>query len=317
MKTMSWLLRREYWEHRGGMFWTPAVIGSLMAGVTLLTIVIALVSGKVHGVHINGVQLEQLSELVTPELRTKMAEGIVTMHIGTAMPMLIAMSFVVFFFCLSALYDDRSDRSVLFWKSLPISDRATVLSKLLTALVVAPLITLALATITSYVLILLMCATALFGSVNLFGLVFGQPRTYALPLELLAVVPVYFLWALPAAGWLLMVSAWARTKPLLWAVGVPAIIGGLASWIDALFDLGFDLRGLWHSVVGRLLLSEVPGSWLLLSDRPEAHAHGGLQNASPLAYWNLLTTPELWIGVVAGVAMLVIAMRLRRYRDEG
>ena len=50
----------------------------------------------------------------------------------------IVLGVVVFFFCLGALFDDRKDRSVLFWKSLPISDQATVLSKVAMALVVAP-----------------------------------------------------------------------------------------------------------------------------------------------------------------------------------
>ena len=53
------------------------------------------------------------------------------------------LGFVVFFYCLGSLYDERKDRSVLFWKSLPVSDRDTVLSKALSALVVAPTLAIA------------------------------------------------------------------------------------------------------------------------------------------------------------------------------
>ena len=33
------------------------------------------------------------------------------------------------FYCLDALHGERRDRSILFWKSLPVSDLTTVLAK--------------------------------------------------------------------------------------------------------------------------------------------------------------------------------------------
>src|SRR3546814_20822192 len=47
--------------------------------------------------------------------------------------LVVVLGFVVFFYCLGALYDDRRDRSILFWKSLPVSDASTVLSKVFSA----------------------------------------------------------------------------------------------------------------------------------------------------------------------------------------
>lgn len=318
MNTFKWLMKREYWEHKGGLFWAPAIIGGLMIAIMLITFVIALSSGQMHNVHVNGVEMHSLSEMMTPQARIQVAEGLSTMFIGSAIPLLMVMSFVVFFYCLGALFDDRINRSVLFWKSLPISDRDTVLAKLTTALVMAPVLSLAIATIVSILVTLLLCAIALVGGVNLFVPVFSNPRIYTLPFEFLAALPVHILWALPTVGWLLMVSAWARTKPFLWAVGAPLVAGGLLSWINAMLDLNWKLEILWQSVIGRLLLSVVPGSWSFLLPDANKISADSLNHGSPMnAAWSVMATPEIWVGVVVGIAMIVAAIRLRRFRDEG
>jgi len=253
-----------------------------------------------------------LTALALPEY------GLSTVFVGSAIPLLAVMSFVVFFYYLGALFDDRSNRSVLFWKSLPVSDTATVLSKLATALVVAPLLSLGIATIVGFVLTVLMCACLLVGGVNLFGPVLSNSHTYTLPLEFLASLPVYILWALPTAGWLLMVSAWARTKPFLWAVGVPLVSGGLLSWANAMLSMNWNLQFLWQSVIGRLLLSVLPGSWSFLLEDPSKISADSLDHGSPMvAAWHVMATPQIWIGAVVGIAMIVVAIRLRRFRDEG
>src|SRR3546814_12295425 len=68
------------------------------------------------------------------------AQGIdLTLFLSSSWPFIV-LAFVVFFYCLGALYDERKDRSVLFWKSLPVSDAQTVLSKVASAVVVAPVL---------------------------------------------------------------------------------------------------------------------------------------------------------------------------------
>lgn len=54
---------------------------------------------------------------------------------------------------------------------------------------------------------------------NLFGLILSNANFYLAPLRLIGLLPVYLVWALPTIGWLMMVSAWARSKVFLWAVG--------------------------------------------------------------------------------------------------
>jgi ABC-2 type transport system permease protein len=317
MNTFKWLLKREYWEHKGGMFWAPTVIAALLLVAALVSVVVSRAVGHSGNMRVNGVQVTSLEQIMPPEKQIAIANGIAHNFIGMSAPLFIAMSFVVFFYLIGALYDDRSNRSVLFWKSLPISDRDTVLSKVASALLVAPLITWSVAAVSSVLLSLLACFGMSISGLNLFGQVLGNPKLYTLPFEFLACLPVYLLWALPTVGWLLMVSAWARTKPFLWAVGVPLLSGGLISWANAMFDLNLKLQHLWQGI-GRLLISILPGSWSFLLKDPTSIGADSLDKGSPLAStWNLMAAPELWVGAVVGIVMIVVAIRLRRFRDEG
>ena len=242
------------------------------------------------------------------------------------------MAVVIFFFCLGSLFDERKDRSVLFWKSLPVSDRDTVLAKLATALVVAPLITLVLATLTGLFTLLVVCIAAAVAGVNIFGAVLTSGAVYAAPFQALALLPVYVLWALPTVGWLMMVSAWARTKPFLWAVGLPVLAGALIAWFSAMFNVNWYVTGaggehpgmsftawFWQHIVARGLTSVMPGSWFAFVDPAGGMArpnHPDLMFLVTQSY-KILASPDLWIGVLAGAAMIFAAIRLRKYRDEG
>lgn len=318
--TMKWLLKREYWEHRGGFVWAPVIVGSIMSFFVIATLVAVLVFGAKNGMEINGEHITSLSEAMTDQERADFGNGLATGYMGTTVPLFGVMALVVFFFSLASLYDERKDRSVLFWKSLPVSDFATVLSKLAMALVVAPVITLAVASATAALIALAIATAAALSGVNLFGILLTTPDFYLAPLKLLALVPVYALWALPTVGWLMLVSAWARTKPFLWAVGMPVLAVGLVSWFNELFDMNWNVKWLWTEVVVRGLASVLPGTWMPylnaihpINFDPDGSHIGQMVTES----WLALTLPTLWIGVVLGTAMIYAAIRLRRYRDEG
>jgi len=140
------------------------------------------------------------------------------------------------------------------------------------------------------------------------------------PLQIAALFPIYVLWALPTVGWLLMVGAWARSKPFLWAVGAPLLAMGLIAWFNKMFSFGWQLEWFWLNIVGRGLLSLAPGSWFVLSGENIA-VPGGMQepqmNSLVTLSWAQLATPNLWIGVAVGAAMIYAAIRLRRWKDEG
>jgi ABC-2 type transport system permease protein len=326
--TMKWLLRREFWEHKGSMFWAQLVVAAVM----VLFVGGSLVYGvMVHGgptrVMINGHVVSQgaLAAAMPMEARSEIAGIASGMYLAAGIPLFILMTATLFFYCLGALYDERRDRSILFWKSLPVSDGTTVLSKVVTALCVAPLITMGFAIVASLALLLIGAAVMASAGINLFGMLLSQPDLYLQPVRLLGLLPVYMVWALPTIGWLMLVSSWAKTKPFLWAVGVPLMVLLLAKWISMALG-GFqhdalDVQWFGNEVVARGIGGLLPGIWFGYSGGlpVEAHRAGGGVDTQVLftASWMTLATARAWIGALVGGAMIFGAIRLRRYRDEG
>ncbi len=328
MNTFKWLLKRESWEHRGGFLWAPVVAGAVFLVISLMAIVAGeSVRRGVDGesVQMNGVELSQLTKTLTPKEAAELGGALDLGALLAGSWPYIVLAFVVFFYCLGSLYDERKDRSVLFWKSLPLSDGQTVLSKLVSALVVAPVIATIAAIATSFGFLVLLSGYALFHGVNPIDLIWGPASPLTVALHLAGALPVYALWAMPTVGWLLLVSAWARTKPFLWALLVPVFSGILVSWFDVMEMFGSKAEWFWQHIVGRILLGTAPGMDLLYrgasdpamqSFNPEGPqdivALFSAQNA-----WGAFLTPDLWIGVVAGAVMVFGAIHFRRSRDEG
>ncbi|ALK96728.1 hypothetical protein AB595_03210 [Massilia sp. WF1] len=325
--TMKWLLRREFWEHKGSMFWAQVIV----AAVLVLFVGGSLVYGLgMHGpshMTINGrtVTHTGLASAMPLEMKDKVVDVASGMYVAAGSPLMLLMAVVIFFYCLGALYDERRDRSILFWKSLPVSDGMTVLSKVLTAVCVAPLIAIAFAFAASLGLLLIGCAILSFAGVNMFGALLASPNLYLQPLRLVALLPVYAVWALPTVGWLLLVSSWARTKPFLWAVGAPLMVLLLAKWISMALG-GFehdalDVQWFANEVVGRALGGLVPGIWFSFTGGVPAGLHPNENGVDVqglfLASWMTLATAKAWIGALLGGAMIFAAIRLRRWRDEG
>ena len=319
MNTYKWLLKREFWEHKGGFFWTPAVVGALMTLGTAASVIAGLAMKSKHGMQINGQQVTNLGAVVSPEQQARVVEAVSNAWMVPSALLFGVMSIVVFFYCLGCLFDERKDRSVLFWKSLPVSDNETVLSKVAMALVGAPLLTLAFGFITSAVVLLITLAAAGASGLNLAG-VFANAATYTAPFELAATIPVYVVWALPTVGWLMMVSAWARTKVFLWAVGAPVLIGVLISWFNAMFDFNWNVEWFWHNIVARGLLSVVPGAWFGFVEPAGGmnvqHEHVDFTFLVAQS-WQTLASAHAAIGALLGAAMIFAAMRIRRWKDEG
>ena len=320
MNTFKWLLKREFWEHKGGFFWMPIIVGGIMTSFIAVSLLIAVLGVK-DGMQINGVAVSNLANVVGAEQKADFAARLVSGYSGVSLPILMALSVCIFFFCLGALFDERKDRSVLFWKSLPVSDSATVLSKVAMALGIAPAIAVVVSSFTAILAGLLICIAAAAAGVNIFGEVLSNAGTYLAPVQLAALVPIYALWALPTIGWLLMVSAWSRTKPLLWAIGVPLLTATLLSWINRMFQFSWDMGWFWKNIVGRLLASVVPGSWLGETAQ-SLPGEDGMRASSAMTdllthSWQLLGSANIWIGVALGAAMIYAAIRLRGWRDEG
>ena len=302
MNNILMLIRREIWEHRS-LWITPTVL----AGVIL---VIALFGG-VHfgdgdefwfGNH-DGISAEQkahLAQQLNPpeDVRQGIIAGVFSML--TAVQLLV-LGVVVFFYLLDTLLAERRDRSILFWKSLPVSDAEVVASKALTALVVAPL----------FVLVVSAVVQVLFAgivAIRLGDLPF-VPWDTAVWLKVqvvtLGFVPMVVLWYLPLAGYLMVVSVWARKNAFLWAV---------LPWVAILIVEGLITRSahfaqfLGERFGGFATIMAFHGSRDIESGNLVSGAYGHLAK--------VFAHPEIWIGAVVGIVLIGVATRIRRYRDD-
>ena len=320
MNRFALLLKREYWEHKGGFFWAP-----VWASATLLTLVLIGMftivwhtSGRANGEFHDGVPLKKLLAKVPAEEMSKLGMAIDAGLAGFWLVLQIVLFFVLFFYLIGALYDDRRDRSILFWKSLPISDAHTVLSKVLMAAIVAPLLAWGIAVLLNLGVLLLATAFVGLNGVDPMEMLWGPAEPLALWTKMLLVVPVNAIWALPAIGWLLLVSSFAKSKPFLWALALPIAIGVVIAIFEFLETIGVPDSWYWQNIAGRILLSLVPGSWMWSADEQLVNRfdkNGPVEILDGELIGSVLMSPSMWIGAVAGVAMIAGSVWFRRQRE--
>ncbi|MBN8715037.1 MAG: hypothetical protein J0H50_13930 [Xanthomonadales bacterium] len=321
---LYWLVKREFWEHRGGFFWAPVITGGIFLLLNLMGIITAEVLGASHGIHIgaNGGLRHVIEQMDAGDMSRVGFALDIAMYSAMGL-LIVVLGFVVFFYCLGALYDDRRDRSILFWKSLPISDASTVLSKVISATVLAPVIAVIVGVIAGVLQLLMVVVTLSFHGLNVWQLL-GYAHPFRVLTNLVGYIPLYVLWALPAVGWLMLCSAWARSKPFLWAVALPVATGLLVTWFGIMGLFNQSPLWFWHNIVQRALFSVFPGTGSMFGLNAEGLARHsgnnfddmglGLMNLSNT--YQLLGSPALWIGVLAGIALLAGATWFRRWRDE-
>lgn len=320
------LMKREYWEHRLAFLWAPAILGLItLVMATIGTIVATAMAHKAANdgqLHLNGeVVLDRLDLGVivgslNPAELGQMAQALdMTFLLVSTMPFLVV-PFVVFFYCLGALFDDRKDRSILFWKSLPISDRDTVLSKLVSAVIVIPAIASLIAILTLLAFMALLSLVSVLYGGNPVTLIWQPTHWLWLSGYYLIYPLIYLQSAIPTVGWLLLCSAWAKSKPFLWALLIPLALGVATSMTGLLQVIGLDRHWLWGNVISRMLLGTVPATHRDLAYLQSGSVQAGDLFSIPGIYSNFLE-PSMWVGLLAGAVMIVIAIRLRRWREEG
>jgi ABC-2 type transport system permease protein len=278
VRLFYWSVRRELWENRF-LYAVPLIV----AAVVLL----GFAFGAAYHPHIrvSGPQGGAAHAIATP------------LNIAVFAVMLAYVILTVVY-CLGALYNERSDRSILFWKSLPVSDVTTVIAKASIPILVLPLITFAVLVVTQGIMMLVASATLLGG-----GGAAPWMHTPLVPLwaaMLYHLLTVHALYYAPIYGWLLLVSAWARRAPILWA-SLPVAAAIIVE------KLVFNTSAFGHMLLSRL--GGGPGSI-------EYPPPGNMPIQAPtlanlLAF---LASPGLWIGLAVCALFLAAAVRVRRYQ---
>ena len=265
------LVRRELWEHRG-LIWAPLAMA--------LTIIVLSLLGAAQDITLPGVVVVRDAD--------EQRDFLSTLMIGLLVPQLLAGLVVVFFYLLDGLFTERRDRSILFWKSLPVSDTKTVLSKLFVALVAMPLWIWALSLLVGLVVFGVLAAKVSNTPAAALGTWHGEDWL-VLQATLLGKLAVAALWYLPVAGWLLLVSVLAKRAPFLWAT-LPFLVLSLAERI-----------ALGTNVMGALVAQRL---------------FGFREEVSLMSEFSLLASPDLWIGVAIGAALVYAAIRVRQRSDD-
>jgi ABC-2 type transport system permease protein len=199
-----------------------------------------------------------------------------------------------------ALQGERRDRSILFWKSLPVSDLTAVLSKAAIPLAVVPLVVFSLIVATHVSMLLLNMCVRLASGTGAAALR-APSALFELWIALLYGGTAIALWLAPVYGWLLLVSGWARRAAFLWAV-LPLFAIGVIE------KVAFNTTHFANLVKYRLF------GWVAQALDPQAHSDALMDPLRALAPGRFLSTPGLWIGLAVAVVFLGAAARLRRYR---
>jgi len=299
-----WSVRRELWESRS-IYLAPLVV----AGILLLGFLIALSHsgggsmhwtsgdqnqvdmgghGGDHGADPGGHHHMSITPAFLVALPFEIVAGVVAVT-GVIVGM---------FYCLGALFNERRDRSILFWKSLPVSNLTSVLAKAAVPMLVVPAVVFVVVTLAQVATLLI----ALIGltlhsqdpSILWSSLPFGE-GSVVLIYGLLALA----LWYAPIYAWLLLVSAWSKNMTFLWAVAPPLVLAV------------FEKIAFGTNYVGDLLKYRITGA-AAASFKASTGSHLELGNVDLVGF---VLTPGLWLGLIAAALMTAAVVWLRRRRE--
>jgi ABC-2 type transport system permease protein len=248
-----------------------------------------------------GVQVQKV--IVGPPPTPEQRQALATVPFYTvAAAMLLTMFLVAVFYCLGGMYNERRDRSILFWKSLPVPDLTTVLSKIVVPMAILPAVTLTIAAVTELVMLTI-------GIMGFATHATGADADVPIPMGDIMTVLAYglvamTLWWAPLYAWLLLVSGWAKRAPFLWAVLPPlgvALAEKLALGTNRIGDI------LWSRVFGGYQVAFV-----------EVHKTPGMAPSAMLPHIDpakFVASPALWIGLVVAAGLTAATVWMRRRRE--
>ena len=305
IKAQIALIKRELWEHRA-IYVMPLVI-ALLVSLASVTGQVA-VSGFDHAVDIGILGATNLGE-------NGRSAAITVLMISLSSTFVFAMWILTIFYSLDALYAERKDRSILFWRSIPSTDFETVLSKLLTALVIIPLVTFAVIAATHVVVLLITSIWLGARGANTWHLIWTAAPFIDNWTATLVMLLALSLWLSPFVGWSLFVSAFTKRSPFLIAALPIAILPLLERIIfhTTVFAEAFFVRTV------KMPLFRGLDNLELLFQEGEHFKMVGDASVSLLALLDLgrfFSSPGLWLGLVVCGIFTTAAIYVRRYRDD-
>jgi len=297
------LVKREIWEHRS-IYVTPAAIASIVTLGVLAGLMFA--SGFTAELDIAIFGAQNLAG--DPERKA----ALTVFFLGTSWIFIVAVAILTVFYCLDSLYAERKDKSILFWRSLPVTDAETVVSKLLTALVVIPAVTVLGIIVTHLINLIVVSIWVSMKGGDSGMLIWGSISLLDNWLAAFIVVIASGMWMSPFVGWFLLVSAYTKRSPLLMAF-MPLILIGLLEGIifrSHIFAENVLARGdgLPLFRIGNIERFFDEDEWRVAEDATSLLVH--------LDVVQFVTSPAMWAGVVVCGLLSTGAIYVRRFRDE-
>ena len=241
MNQFPMLVKREFWEHRNIFLVLPLIVAAFIVFIIVSMFIAIDVGGMKANVSLDmdtdsetyefnsdafsmddaiGVMFSNLPSMSEMERE----QGMDQLFLGLAVPFYLILSLVVFFYLAGSLYEDRKDRSILFWKSMPVSDFSTVGAKMFTALIAVPAVYLVCLAAVQLILLLVASLAAIGHDVAIWDHLLVPSDMIGRWFRMICFLVVSAIWSLPFYGWVILVSAFATSVPLAWIVGIPIAI---------------------------------------------------------------------------------------------
>lgn len=276
-------IKRELWENRVSFLYTPFFVTLLILAFVACAALYTKGAINGDGVHFNmtsngmliekgvkvdegkGVQLPDKESVNHQEVDLIAAaakdSGIFHAFITGIMYSNCVMLYLVFSIVLSAyalrcLFDDRKNKDILFWRSMPVSETANVVTKLIMIYLVGPSVIL--------MLNLLVVLVALIIGISYFtyhGFGVGQllmslinGGMYYIPLQIFYELIFSLLMLSPVIGFALFSSAYARKTPFFIFV-TPFLLLGADRVLNSVFGFNVGLSALFKAYGSALVLT--------------------------------------------------------------
>ena len=299
MNALKALIRRELQEHKWGFVYLPWIVGAFMSLVVVM-VYLGLTEVNTENfkfstdVFADSEVVQSMKEATFEQRRAAIKAGLLVL----GFPLVIALGFAILAYSLSTFFDERKDKSIIFWRSLPVSDSFTVFSKLIVALVVAPLLV-----IPALLFLHLVSVTA--GSIY-FAVSDIVPFTWAWQaypwldwIRVIFSLWMQSLWTLPIITWIMLAGAYSR-KPVVAAI-LPPVVVVLVEGVSLSSSVFLDS------------LFERVQPWSRASSFPKEYESLGVAELSDIPL--LFGMTEFWVGILVSSVFIYLTIYFRSKSD--
>ena len=285
--TLFTMIRREIQEHKLAFIYAPFIV-ALVLCLVIISVYLGLTDIQTttfnFSTELYDEEFQEDMLQATPESKTAVIRSGLTV---LGLPILLTVGFGLLAYSLSTFADERKDRSLIFWRSLPVSDLTTVMSKLIFVVIVIPL--LVVPNLFLLQLISLLSVSFYFVSNDIVS--FGYVWTSYFISDWFRIIFSLWaqaLWSLPILLWLMLAGTYFK-KPVIGAI-VPLVA------LVVLEGIIFKANNIQEFIENRL------GFWSRSDSFPIEYAEARVVDISDI--YLLLTTQAFWVGILASVVLI-------------